>query len=192
MAIRRSKGLQRSNFDGKDWDVAAVRVQQIRALRQVNADWFRSLPARFDVAVSLHRPNAFRAERGTSERAFQYTLRSFFTRLDRRVLRSACNKRGAKIPRYVVLENVPSLGWHMHAMLSSETGAYSAEQLCTTVKLMWLEEFAGSTLKGFEPYLGWAEVVTGGYENYLSKDLYGPHATAVFDEMNTVFEPPRA
>lgn len=183
--------LARSNIDSKAWSTAVTSAKQNKALRQVNEAWFASLPFQLDVAVSLHMPNAFRAERGKSERVFQYTLRSFFTRLDRRVLKSASTKRGAKIPRYVVLENSPSLGWHMHAMLSSETGPTSADQLCTTIKLMWLEEFAGSTLKGFEPYLGWAKVVTGGYANYMSKDLYGPQATAVFDDINTELRPAR-
>lgn len=187
----RPNDLGRSNIDSKAWSTAAISVKQKKALRRANEAWFARLPYQLDVAVSLHMPNAFRAERGKNARMFQYALRDFFTRLDRSVLKAASSKRGAKIPRYVVLENSPSLGWHMHGMLSSETGQMSGDQLCTTIKLMWLEEFSGSTLKGFEPYLGWAKVVTGGYANYMSKDLYGPHATAVFDDLNTELNPAR-
>jgi len=166
-----------SNVNWKEWDAATTGVKQTRALRQVNAYWFGSLPYRLDVAVALHLPKAFRADRGASERAFQYKLRHFFTRLDRKVLKSACRKRKEKIPRFVVLEHSASLGWHMHALLSSETSNFNSQQLCMTIKLMWLEEFGQSSLKGFEPHMAWAEPAIDGYDNYMSKDLYGPQAS---------------
>jgi hypothetical protein len=172
---------------------SAEHGQQIMATRrietplQANTNWLHTHPSHFNVAAALHLPNAFRITDGGSERALQYKLRSFFTRLDRKVLKSACRKRKMRIPRYVVLEYSPSVGWHMHALLSSRTSKFSAERLCMIIKLMWLEEFDRGTLKGFEPHLGWAKPVTGGYENYMSKKLYGTHVTAAFDEMNSVF-----
>ena len=153
---------------------------------QANTDWLRSNPCNFNVAVALHVPKAFRATHGSDERALQYKLRSFFTRLDRKVLKSACRKRKARIPRYVLLEHSGAVGWHVHALLSSRTSKFSADRLCMIVKLMWLDEFDQSTLKGFEPHLGWAEPLTGGYEHYMSKKLYGTNVTAAFDDMNSV------
>lgn len=89
-------------------------TQKSKALRQANTDWLK--PYHFDVGICLHLPNAYRALDGASERTLQYKLRRFFTRLDRKVLKSACRKRHAKIPRYVVLEHSPALGWHVHAV----------------------------------------------------------------------------
>lgn len=186
MTIPRAEKPLHSNVNWKEWQAAATGVKQTKALELANADWFAS--HHFDVAVALHVPKAFRATHGPSERAFQFKLRHFFTRLDRKIMKSGCRKRSAKIPRYVALEYSATLGWHMHALLSSKTSRFSSQQLSTIINLMWLEEFGQSNLKGFEPHMVWAEPLLGGYDHYVSKKLFGPHATAVFDEMNTVLE----
>lgn len=159
-------------------------TQQSEKLREATTKWLR--PSVLNVAVALHVPNAFRAQHGADERALQYKLRRFFTRLDRKVLKAACRHGKRKIPRFVVLENSKSVGWHVHALLSSKTSKFSAERLCTIIKLMWLDEFGNQACKGFERRLAWAQKARTRYARYMTKSLYGTNASAVFDEMNSV------
>lgn len=187
MATLQPDLLPSSNFRRGEWDIASHAFGHRMKLDGVHEGWFKQQPFRFDVAVALHVPKAFRTTWGADEYALQLKLSRFLTRLDRKVLKAACRHRKQKIPRYVVLEHSPAVGWHVHALFSSETSRFSTEQLCTVIELMWLAEFSATTLKGFEPYLGYAKPVTGGYANYMGKKLYGPHATGIFDDRNSVF-----
>lgn len=98
-------------------------------------------------------------------------LHYFFNRLDRQVLKSAHRRRKQRINRTVVLECKPSVGWHAHALLSSQGTRVGTEKLCTMVKLLWLEELGEYRHEWSAPRLAWAEPNDGDYGGYLTKHL---------------------
>ena len=159
-----------------------------KALQQSNVDWVNSQPYRFNVAICLHLPDTYRsAQNGWSDSALRTKLRRFFNRLDSKVLKAAHRHGKKRVPRFIVLEKGAAVGWHAHALLSSETSKMSTEQLCMAVKLLWHEELGNPGTNGFHARLAWAKPAGDRYARYMTKSLYGPNATGIFDDMNTAF-----
>ncbi len=141
-------------------------------LRTATQSWINAQPDQFDVAICLHVPSSLRQdEKGWDDLWLEKKLHHFFKRLDWQVLRSAHRRRKQRIRRMVVLENTPAVGWHVHALLSTQGTPVSTEKLCTMVKLLWLEELGAYQHNWSAPRLAWAERNDGNYGDYLTKHL---------------------
>lgn len=134
--------------------------------------WIKSIPKDFDVAACLHVPTSLREDEGGWDDIWlEKKLHYFFNRLDRQVLKSAHRRRKQRIPRFVVLETKPSVGWHAHVLLSSQGTGVGTEKLCMMAKLLWLEELGHYRHDWSAPRLAWAERSDGDYGAYLTKYL---------------------
>jgi hypothetical protein len=148
---------------------ASQRDLKLRAAAQ---KWIDAPSHQFDVAVCLHVPSSLRQdEKGWDDIWLEKKLHYFFNRLDRQVLRSAHRRRKQRIHRVVVLEHAPSVGWHAHALLSSQDTGVGVEKLCNMIKLLWLEELGPYRHDWSAPRLAWAERNDGAYGAYLTKHL---------------------
>lgn len=148
---------------------ATLRDLEYRAAAQ---KWIATQRHQFDVAVCLNVPSSLRQdEKGWDDKWLEKKLHYFFNRLDRQVLKSAHRRRKQRIPRFVVLETKPSVGWHAHALLSSQGTRVGTEKLCMMVKLLWLEELGHYRHDWSAPRLAWAERNDGDYGAYLTKHL---------------------
>ena len=141
-------------------------------LRAANETWIAGQRHQFDVVICLHMPNSLRSkERGWDDAWLQEKLRRYLNQLDRKVLKSAHRRRKEKIPRFVVLEHSPVVGWHVHAMLASSSTGLSPERLCQIIKLTWLRSLGVHGKGQFKEHLVWAQPHGGGYANYITKRL---------------------
>jgi hypothetical protein len=154
------------------WRADIFATQRDLKLRAAAQNWIDSPVAGFDVAICLHVPSSLRQdEKGWDDLWLEKKLRFFFKRLDWKLFRSAYRRRKQKIRRFVVLENRPSVGWHVHALLSSQDTGVSVENLCDMIKLLWLEELGSYIHHWSAPRLVWAERNDGNYGAYITKSL---------------------
>jgi hypothetical protein len=138
----------------------------------VLSDWIKNTGVKWDVCATLHVPAAKRkAEQGWTADWLSNELRHYFNRLDRRIFKSAHRYHGARVKRFITLENGGGVGWHAHALLRTPAGVLQAEFIALADQL-WHEQQARYAAAHFQSRLSLIEPVTGNFAYYMIKSVH--------------------
>lgn len=138
----------------------------------VLSDWIKNTGVKWDVCATLHVPEGKRkAEQGWTAGWLSNELRHYFNKLDRRIFKSAHRNHGARVNRFVTLENSEGVGWHGHALLSTPSGMQQAAFVSLADQL-WHEQQARYTAAHFQSRLSLIEPVTGNFAYYMIKSVH--------------------
>lgn len=138
----------------------------------VLSDWIKNTGVKWDVCATLHVPEAKRkVEQGWTSDWLSDELRHYFNRLDRHILKSAHRYHGARVKRFITLENGEGVGWHAHALLRTPAGVQQAAFIALADQL-WHEQQARYTAEHFQSRLSLIEPLTGNFAYYMIKSVH--------------------
>ena len=138
----------------------------------VLSDWVQNTGVKWDVCATLHVPEAKRkAAQGWTADWLSDELRHYFNQLDRRVFKSAHRNHGARVYRWVTLENSDGVGWHAHALLRTPVGMQQAAFISLTDQL-WRAQLARYAAAYFQSRLSVIEPLRGNFAYYMIKSVH--------------------
>lgn len=138
----------------------------------VLSDWIKNAGVKWDVCATLHVAEANRkVAQGWTADWLSNELRYYFNRLDRRIFKSAHRYHGARVNRFVTLENSEGVGWHAHALLRTPAGIQQAAFIALADQL-WQEQQARYAAAHFQPRLSLIEPLSGKFSYYMVKSVH--------------------
>lgn len=90
-----------------------------RKLRQALADDIANWECVWDIDLALTLPRSHPAAHAPNPAPLVNLLRRYFTAVDARVFPNQSRKHRQHLHRFVVLEHVEGVGWHMHGLVAS-------------------------------------------------------------------------
>lgn len=143
--------------------------------REAVREWLGANPA--DIAATFLLPRGLmgalkRAAIPTDEITLSKQLMHCFNQLDRQVFKSAHRNRGIRVPRVVTLEHTDDVGWHAHVLFTTPSHL-SPTQLSLLMQRLWLRQIKRYVSPRFENRLYWADLISGDYLRYSTKQVGG-------------------
>lgn len=135
-------------------------------------DWVQSTGVKWDVCATLHVPDKKRkAQQGWSADWLSDELRHYFNQLDRNIFKSAHRNHGARVNRFITLENSEGVGWHAHALLRTPVGMQQAAFISLADQL-WQAQQARYAAAHFQSRLSVIEPLHGNFAYYMIKSVH--------------------
>ena len=145
-----------------------MRVSNTTAL----CDWVQNAGVKWDVCATLHVPEAKRkAAQGWTADWLSGELRHYFNQLDRDIFKSAHRNHGARVYRFITLENSDGVGWHAHAMLRTPASIQQAAFISLADQL-WQAQQARYASAHFQSRLSLIEPLRGNFAYYMIKSVH--------------------
>jgi len=139
----------------------------------VLSDWIKNTGVKWDVCATLHVPEAKRkAAQGWTADWLSDELRHYFNKLDRRIFKSAHRYHGARVNRFITLENSEGVGWHAHALLRTAVGMQQAAFISLADQL-WHAQQERYATACFQSRLSAIEPLHGNFAYYMIKSVHG-------------------
>jgi hypothetical protein len=138
----------------------------------VLSDWVQNTGVKWDVCATLHVPEAKRiAAQGWTADWLSDELRHYFNQLDRDIFKSAHRNHGARVYRFITLENSEGVGWHAHALLRTPVGMQQAAFISLADQL-WQAQQARYAAAHFQLRLSVIEPLRGNFAYYMIKSVH--------------------